>query len=129
MISRRGILIGTGSLLAMPAIVHASSLMPIRGEPMDPLVLAFEGGGSDGKWWESAYNFEWLNFYSDFSQQVHAWSQWIDTSPNFKYDLKRKSDIVPHLSGQSIPSPRHNVARLKQLLAIKASYRERENDQ
>jgi hypothetical protein len=32
--SRRGFLLGLGSLLAAPAVVRVSSLMPIRGEPL-----------------------------------------------------------------------------------------------
>lgn len=36
MISRRGLIGGLASLLAAPAIVKASSLMPVRALPQDP---------------------------------------------------------------------------------------------
>lgn len=46
--SRRSLILGIASLVAAPAIVKASSLMDLRGYPMDPKVLAFR------------YNEEWI---------------------------------------------------------------------
>lgn len=39
--SRRSLILGIASLVAAPAIVRASSLMDLRGYPMDPKILAF----------------------------------------------------------------------------------------
>jgi hypothetical protein len=40
-ISRRSLLVGTGVLLAAPAIVHASALMPLRGDIYRPQTIDF----------------------------------------------------------------------------------------
>jgi hypothetical protein len=44
-LSRRGLLVGLGALIAAPAIVRASSLMPVRNRliapPLDPALRAF----------------------------------------------------------------------------------------
>lgn len=52
MIPRRSFLLGLGSLIAAPAIVRASSLMPVRGIIMDvpawtPQLMFFSGR----YWW------------------------------------------------------------------------------
>lgn len=39
--SRRSFIVGLTSLVASPSLVRASSLMQLRGENMDPLVLAY----------------------------------------------------------------------------------------
>lgn len=41
-IQRRSLILGLVSTLAAPSIVRATSLMPLRGYNMDPLVLAWK---------------------------------------------------------------------------------------
>ncbi len=40
--SRRSLIMGVTALIAAPSLVRASSLMPLRGYDMDPLILAFK---------------------------------------------------------------------------------------
>src|SRR5690349_6253067 len=53
LINRRGILVGQGSLLAAPAIVRASSLMPVKAfveGPFDGAEITFDCDAASGLW-------------------------------------------------------------------------------
>lgn len=54
LLTRRGILAGIGLLIAAPAVVRVSSLMPIRGVPLSTgkWVADWRTGFQSARWWE-----------------------------------------------------------------------------
>lgn len=93
LINRRGVLGGIGSLLATPGIVKASSLMPLRGIDMDPLMLGYQH--EDGTWALSGTNFIFKTL-----NDKKRWMHQMKGIQLISYELRRQSELIsqpPHL--------------------------------
>jgi hypothetical protein len=93
--SRRSLILGLSSLIAAPALVKASSLMPLRGYNMDPLIVAYRFKHPTDFPDRMFPNNTWLA--SDFNipdrRQNAVLPHWIDMNNHLEYRILKRSEV------------------------------------